>query len=90
MEPYITREGIQLMIQAALETYDAKVSAPRHAENQAEMHKTTERLAELCTVLNKIEGAVSAFKWIGGVVAFAWTLTEIAHTALSVVQTMHK
>ena len=89
-QAYLTKELVQLMINAGIDAYDVKISAPRHLENQAEMHKTTERLAELCTVLNKIEGAVSAFKWIGGVVAFAWTLTQIAHTALNVVQALHK
>jgi hypothetical protein len=90
VEAFLTRDGILLMIQHAIETYDVKVSAPRHAENQVEMHRTTEKISELCTVLHKIEGAVTAFKWIGGIVAFAWTLTQIAHTALTMVQALHK
>lgn len=90
VEAYLTRDGISLMIKDAIDIYDTKVSTPRHVENQLEMHKTTEKLAELCTVLNKIEGAVTAFKWIGGLATFAWCLTEIAHTALTMMQALHK
>lgn len=78
------------MIAAGIEAYDLKTSLPRHQENQREMHSTTEKLGELCTVLSKIEGAVTAFKWIGGIVAFCWTLTKIATTALQAVETLHK
>lgn len=90
VEAYLTRDGISLMIKDAIDVYDTKVSAPRHIENQLEMHKTTEKLAELCTVLNKIEGAVTAFKWIGGLATFAWTLTQVAHTILTMTQALKK
>lgn len=88
-EAYLTRDGISLMIQSAIETYDLKVSVPRHAENQAQIRSMKEILDKVCTVLTKIEGGFTAFKWIGGLVAFAWTLTQVAHTALTMVQALH-
>lgn len=89
-EAYLTRDGIALMIQSAIETHDMKVSIPRHAENQAQIRAMKDILDKVCTVLTKIEGGFTAFKWIGGLVAFAWTLTQIAHTALAMIQALHK
>jgi hypothetical protein len=89
-QAYLTKELVQLMINTGIDTYDTKVSLPRHLENQAGMKGMKEILDKVCTVLTKIEGGFTAFKWIGGLVAFAWTLTQIAHTALSVVETLHK
>jgi hypothetical protein len=90
VESYLTRDGVALMIQSAIEIYDSKVNAPRHAENQREMKMLGERIGEVCTILNKIEGAATAFKWIGGLASFTWALTEIAHTVLTTIQALHK
>jgi hypothetical protein len=87
---YITKDLVQLMIQAGIEAYDAKTSLPRHIENQAEMRGMKEILGGVRDVLTKIEGGVTAFKWIGGIATFAWTITQIAQAALKVVETLHK
>jgi hypothetical protein len=87
---YLTKELVQLMINTGIDTYDTKVSLPRHLENKESMKGMEAILDKVCTVLTKIEGGFTAFKWIGGIVAFAWTLTEIAHAALNVVETLHK
>lgn len=89
-DAYLTRDGISLMIKDAIEVYDTKVSAPRHAENQKEMKSATVKLGELFTVLSKIEGAISAFKVIGYITASAWTVTQLGRTALAVVEALHK
>jgi hypothetical protein len=78
------------MIASYIEAYDAKTSLPRHMDNQRAMSAMQLILDKVCTVLTKIEGGFTAFKWIGGLVAFAWTLTQIAHTALNIVQALHK
>lgn len=89
-DTFLTKDLVQLMINAGIEAYDSKVSLPRHVENQGQMKGMKDILDKVCTVLTKIEGGFTAFKWIGGLVAFAWTLTEIAHTALNVVQTLRR
>lgn len=89
-DAYLTRDGISLMIKDAIEVYDTKVSAPRHAENQKEMKAATVKLGELFTVLSKIEGGIAVFKWIGGFATFAYVLSEIAHTTLTMMQALHK
>lgn len=78
------------MINAGIEAYDAKVSLPRHIENQAEMRGMKDILGGVRDVLTKLEGGVTAFKWIGGLVAFAWTLVQITQSALKVVEALHK
>lgn len=89
-QAFLTKDLVQLMINAGIEAYDAKVSLPRHIENQAQMKGMKEILDKVCTVLTKIEGGFTAFKWIGGLVAFAWTLTQISQVILKVLETIHK
>lgn len=87
---FLTKDLVQLMINAGIEAYDSKVSLPRHVENQTEMRGMRELLAGVRDVLTKLEGGVTAFKWIGGIVAFAWTLVQITQSALKVVEALHK
>lgn len=78
------------MISAGIEAYDAKTSLPRHIENQKEMREQREILSDVRDVLTQIKGGFTAFKWIGGFVSFAWAITQIAESALKVVETLHK
>jgi hypothetical protein len=88
-QAFLTRELIQLMINSSIENYDSKTSLPRHVESQNEMRSMKVILDQVCTVLTKIEGGFTAFKWIGSVVAFVWTVTQLAHTALNVIEALH-
>lgn len=89
-QPFLTREYVQLMIAAGIEAYDVKTSLPRHQENKAEMHGMKVVLDKVCEVLTKIEGGLTAFKWISGIVAFAWSITEITTKVLLIVQALRK
>lgn len=89
-QAFLTRELVQLMINSGIEAYDAKVSLPRHVENQAEMRAMQNILGGVRDVLTKLEGGITAFRWIGGIVAVAWTIVEITQSALKVVEALHR